>query len=54
MHLSEPPQKEFLYFSKWNFLASKKLNKTFLNFLAQNNLIKLPYQKLDASATIRH
>ena len=36
------PWKKFLYFRKLNFLASKKLNKTYLNFLAQKNLIRLP------------
>ena len=27
----------------WNFLAPKKLNKNFLNFLAPKNLIELFY-----------
>ena len=37
-----------LYFRKSNFLAPKKLNKIFLKFLAQKNLIKLHQKKLDA------
>ena len=35
------PEKKFLYFRKRNFLATKKLNETFLNFLASKNFIKL-------------
>ena len=38
--------KNFLYLGKLNFLAPKKLNKTFVILL-----IKLPQEKLDASAT---
>ena len=35
------PEKKLLYFRKCNFLAPKKINKIFLNFLASKNLLKL-------------
>ena len=35
------PEKNLLYFRKWNFLAQKQLNKTFLNFLVCAALVWL-------------
>ena len=40
---NNPPVKKFLSFKKWNFSPQKKLNKTFLNFLAPKIYMKLFY-----------
>ena len=40
--LKKTASKKFLYSRKWNFLATKKLRKTFFKFLTQKQINETP------------